>query len=338
MNRHENLLLLYCFFSLNLTWSLRFSKWNLKTLPIKILIHYSTRDNFYPFSPDYPRDDDDYGSDESNEDDDNLVPILHRKRNVQKTERGYFLDDSGGVGSKAYAQISPLLENIVTKMAVNTTAFYADMIGDQATMRWLRGVKNFDSDGFTTIPWTEYVDELMHLNPFDVRVRMPATKQALYQLIGGNEKLLHQLQGMKDTNRIRIESTQRIEPRKVLSQILKDRLSICKEIIFDLQSVWDENEEAMRYANTWKEQGREAADASRRLCREDTSEGSSSPHRGENFVELTILVINIAIDLVSEDLVSLGTPNALMTAEFLSDFAEVNLDSLFNANRHLYNM
>jgi hypothetical protein len=75
---------------------------------------------------------------------------------------------------------------------------------------------------------------------------MPATKNALHQLIGGNEKLSNQLKGIRDVSRIRIESTQRIEPRKICSQILKDRKCIAAEVIADLQSIRDENLEAIR--------------------------------------------------------------------------------------------
>ena len=124
------------------------------------------------------------------------------------------------------------------------------------------------------------MNTLNELDPFEVKVRMPATKQALYQLIGGNEKLLHQLKGAGDAKRVRIQSTQKIEPRKICHRILKDRSNIAQEIILDLQSVWDENQEAVRFATTWLREGREAADRSRVMCREDYEGIILSPSAG----------------------------------------------------------
>ena len=68
--------------------------------------------------------------------------------------------------------ISPLVENMITRMAINTTAYYCDMIGDQATMRWLKSVKDFDIDGLNAISWTEYIDDLTRRDPFDVKIRL----------------------------------------------------------------------------------------------------------------------------------------------------------------------
>ena len=58
------------------------------------------------------------------------------------------------------------------------------------------------------------------------------------------------------------------------------------------------------------------AEASRKLCREDYEE-ESSPLRGENFVELTILILNLSIDLLRADLMKDGCPNAMATLDFL---------------------
>ena len=202
-----------------------------------------------------------------------LIPKIRRGafgegNRVDTTMRSYD-ERGGGMGESAYYQLKPILENMVTRFAVNATCFYCDMMGDQAMMRWLREVNGFDHDGFNTVPWQEYIFTLMDTDPFDTYVRMPATKQALYQLIGGNEKLLSELKGVKNTTNIRIQSTERIDPRKLCNQVILERQTIVQEVIVDLQSVYDENQEAIRFATVWKDQGKKEAEKSRYLCRED---------------------------------------------------------------------
>ena len=109
----------------------------------------------------------------------------------------------------------------------------------------------------------------METDPFDTYIRMPATKQALYQLISGNQKIMSELKGVKNSSNILIQSTQRIHPRKLCNQIIKERQTIIQEVIVDLQSVHSENQEAIRFATVWKEQGKEEAEKTRILCRED---------------------------------------------------------------------
>jgi len=259
--------------------------------------------------------------------------VLLERKIAWSTMRSYNEGKEEGVmGKSAYHQLTPILENMVTRFSINTTCFYCDMMGDQADMRWLREVKGFNQDGLNNIPWQEYILTLIETDPFDTYIRMPATKQALYQLIAGHQNIHSQLKDVKNFSNILIQSTQRIHPRKLCNQIIRERQTIIQEIIIDLQSVHDENQEAIRYATVWKEQGKEEAEKTRVLCREDY-EGDCSPQREDNFVELTILILNIAIDLVRADLLHKGLPSTLpgsvpnggnnvqTTLKFLDDFS-----------------
>ena len=204
-----------------------------------------------------------------------LIPKIRpgafgEKDSVDSTMRSYNEGKEEGVmGKSAYHQLTPILENMVTRFSINTTCFYCDMMGDQADMRWLREVKGFNQDGLNNIPWQEYILTLIETDPFDTYIRMPATKQALYQLIAGHQNIHSQLKDVKNFSNILIQSTQRIHPRKLCNQIIRERQTIIQEIIIDLQSVHDENQEAIRYATVWKEQGKEEAEKTRVLCRED---------------------------------------------------------------------
>jgi len=88
----------------------------------------------------------------------------------------------------------------------------------------------------------------------------------------------------------------------------------------DLQSIPEDNREAMRFADTWLAFDRATAEEKRRTTRMTDDEGISSPFREHNFLEASLLATNLAIDLVRLELTERNTPLSLATIKFLEDF------------------
>lgn len=102
-------------------------------------------------------------------------------------------------------------------------------------------------------------------------------------------------------------------------QVLTIREEIGKEILFGLKSIKNDNAEALRYANQAAVEGLVEAEKKRRLTRM-SNEGESTPLRERNFLDLTVLIINLAFDLVKRELTQEGSAASLNTVKFLNEF------------------
>lgn len=229
---------------------------------------------------------------------------------------------------------------------------------DDAGKNYINSFKNVGVDGFANTTWQCYVEDMICTDPFLVHIRMSPPKAyligrsswstktnathycSLYNLciFKGNETLLNMLKARNDPmgSRIRLQLTQKLgtffallaffafvttntEPRKLAHQILTIREGIGKEIIFDLKSIKNDNAEAVRYANQAVTDGPAEAEKKRRLTRM-SNEGESTPLREKNFLDLSVLIINLAFDLVKGELAREGSLASLNTAEFLNEF------------------
>ena len=112
-----------------------------------------------------------------------------------------------------------------------------------------------------------------------------------------------------------------VEPRKVAHQIITIREGIGKELLTDLKSIPGENAEVIRYATQWMAEGgtRGPDEKNRRLTRM-ANEGGATPLREKNYLDFTVLIINLAIDLVKGELSALNTPSSMAAINYLDEF------------------
>ena len=261
----------------------------------------------------------DYGGedDEGDFEDDRVVPSIGSKSDPNGLED--FFDNEDGVSPDVYAQLEPLWENILTQMAIDTSAYYMKEFRDDIPCRWMQNFKNLKNAGWEEMNWRDYIEAMIDLDPFFVQVRMSPPKAYL----NGNQTLLAKLREKNDpTNRmqrIKIQYDEKIDPRKIAHGILTIRESVGKEMYKDLQSIPGSNAEAARYARCLMTEGLEAAEKSRRLTRLQ-HEGGSTPLREKSFQETNVLILNIALDLVKGDLAKDGSESALESIKFLDEF------------------
>ena len=262
----------------------------------------------------------DYGGEDDEEDGydgEKVVPSIGSKSNPDGLEDYY--DNEEGVSPAIYAQLEPLLENILTQMAIDTSAYYMREFRDDVPCTWMQNFMNLKNAGWEEMDWRQYIEAMINLDPFTVAVRMSPPKAYL----NGNATLLAQLREKNDpTNRmqrIKIQYDEKIDPRKIAHGILTIRESVGKEMYKDLQSIPGSNAEAARYARCLMSDGLEAAEKSRRLTRMQ-HEGGSTPLREKSFQETQVLILNIALDLVKGELTKEGTESAVESVKFLEEF------------------
>jgi hypothetical protein len=94
-----------------------------------------------------------------------------------------------------------------------------------------------------------------------------------------------------------IQYDHNIEPRKIAHKILTVREDVINELINDLGCVLLENNEAVRYATVKVGEGKEKAEKSRRQTRM-AYEGGCTPLRDRNYYDLSVLLTNVAIDMI----------------------------------------
>jgi len=93
---------------------------------------------------------------------------------------------------------------------------YCDGFGDQASVNWLKSFRAFGTIGLPvsndgSSSSREHLEAMIRLGAVEVRVRMPITKTAKYQLVGAaNGDILKELSGYNDTSRLRIQTVQSI--------------------------------------------------------------------------------------------------------------------------------
>lgn len=92
------------------------------------------------------------------------------------------------------------------------------------------------------------------------------------------------------------------EPRKIAHQIITVREDISGEMIQDLGCVQLENEEAIRYSQTWAREGIDFAEKSRKATRM-TDQAESTPVRDSNYCDFDVMITTLALQLVRDDLV-----------------------------------
>ena len=270
---------------------------------------------FHAKAPNNPGSD--YGGEGDGYDGESVVPSIGSKSNPDGLEEYY--DNEEGVSPAVYSQLEPLWENILTQMAIDTSAYYMKEFRDDVPCKWMQNFMNLKNAGWDEIDWRQYIEAMIDLDPFSVAVRMSPPKAYL----NGNATLLATLREKNDpTNRmqrIKIQYDEKIDPRKIAHGILTIRESIGEELYKDLQSIPGSNAEAARYARCLMTEGLEAAEKSRRLTRLQ-HEGGSTPLREKSFQETQVLILNIALDLVKGELAKDGSESALESIKFLEEF------------------
>eukprot|EP00981_Chlorochromonas_danica_P014508 scaffold8120_cov178-Ochromonas_danica.AAC.5 len=95
-----------------------------------------------------------------------------------------------------------------------------------------------------------------------------------------------------------------LDPLHVAQRLLAIREDLTEEVLTDLATLPLEHRQAMRYAKICTTQGVAQAEGSRGLTRSGSSstEGSSTPYREQIFYELSLLITNLALEIVRREL------------------------------------
>jgi hypothetical protein len=109
------------------------------------------------------------------------------------------------------------------------------------------------------------------------------------------------------------------EPRKVAHQIITIREGIGKELLTDFKSIPGENAEVIRYASQWMTEGARPDEKNRRLTRM-ANEGGATPLREKNYLDFTVLIINLAFVLVKAELSASNSPSSTASINYLDEF------------------
>ena len=258
-----------------------------------------------------------------------LLPSLHRTNVIlhfflfidfsHKLIRRLQHHSVSRVPKQIYAQLEPLWANILTRMAIDTSAYYMTEFRDDVPKRWMMNFMDLDKNGWDKMDWHDYITAMIQVDPFDIAVRMAPPRQA----ISGNRTIADMLQRKKDPDnksmRVMLQYMQKLEPRKIAHQILTVREGVGKEMYKDLLSIPNSNAEVARYARTLVADGPIEAERSRRLTR-IAHEGGSTPLREKSFVETQTLIINIALDLCKRELIEENREGSEQAVKFLDDF------------------
>jgi len=181
------------------------------------------------------------------------------------------------------------LGEFMTVSAIKTVGYYMVEFHDEVSNDWMTNFMNYSTNGFPDNDWTKYLDHMIELPPRSIDVTLEHTKRTRNP---GNAALA--------TN-VSLHYIHELEPRKIAHRIVAVREDISNELMQDLCTIKLENQAAMKYANTWLSVSRDEAEAQRTMTRSAEIEGST-PYRNRNFFECSVLLTNIALDLVKAEL------------------------------------
>lgn len=243
--------------------------------------------------------DNQWGAHSDDDDEDDEDEVSNKITETPKTGNNNWDEEAIGVSDttedfslrinpRVVAQLDDTLQEILTEMAIKTVAYYMEEFRDDVSKQWMTTFDNYSSNGFSSKGWRAYLENMIKLDKHEILVVMTPPKQLL---------AAHRLPANAN---VKIQYNANIDPRKIANQILTVRENLCKEVIDDLGSIRNENNEAARIARIWSREGKESANKARRQTRmSDQSE--STPLRDSNFEQLNMMLTNLAIDLLRSD-------------------------------------
>lgn len=194
------------------------------------------------------------------------------------------------------AKLDETLGLFVTKAAIDTSSRYMLEFNNEIDQQWMMNFLGFQTAGFTqALPnqagrWTDWLESLICTDALQIQVLMNPPKAILRG------------RSVNTDNRVRLEYTHSLEPRKMANQLLNVRNSITTEMIQDLGCIKTENVECVRYAYDLIESGADVAEKSRQITRMAFSGGDSTPLRDRIYLDLDIIITNFALEKVRAEL------------------------------------
>jgi len=207
-------------------------------------------------------------------------------------------------------QLTPIVENMIVDMAINTAGFYMSEFRDSTSKAWMMQYLGYNNNGFPENDWKKYIESMIHMDPTEFLVVSDPPSNM--------RRGRSWSQAMDKSSSFKIQYKHKIEPRKIANQIVQVTENVGKELVLDLHCIKNENKEAARFASTWVQEGLESALKSRKLTRYVAD--SSTPMRDRNYHDLNILVTNLALDMTRADLKSTDDKNNLATLVYLDEY------------------
>lgn len=192
------------------------------------------------------------------------------------------------IDSTAILALDRSLGGLVTQCAIGTVSYYMLEFHDEATQHWLVSFQNYSKTGFQDGNWEGFLEDMIKTDTQTIEVLLNPPKQL--------RRGRHHPQG----NNIRVRYVQELEPRKIANQLVAVREDISGEIMRDLGSIRLENAASVKFANMWITKDRKYAEEHRDITRSQDS--GSTPLRFKNFCECSLLVTNVALELIRKDL------------------------------------
>lgn len=184
------------------------------------------------------------------------------------------------------------LDNVLTTFAADATlktvSYYMLEFRDEINQKWMMTFGNFSANAEGSLSngkWYEYIESMIKMNKHEIQVVMQPPKSFLRG------------RSSPEGANVMIQYDHNIEPRKIAHKILTVREDVINELINDLGCVLLENNEAVRYATVKVGEGKEKAEKSRRQTRM-AYEGGCTPLRDRNYYDLSVLLTNVAIDMI----------------------------------------
>eukprot|EP00607_Mallomonas_marina_P007730 CAMPEP_0182416828 /NCGR_PEP_ID=MMETSP1167-20130531/1199_1 /TAXON_ID=2988 /ORGANISM="Mallomonas Sp, Strain CCMP3275" /LENGTH=462 /DNA_ID=CAMNT_0024589929 /DNA_START=198 /DNA_END=1586 /DNA_ORIENTATION=+ len=234
----------------------------------------------------------DFGANDDDDDENDEAPGSKNSPPVSsgsnKWDEGLFGDSEDEyptLNNVICSQLEETLQGVITEMAINTCRYYMTEFRDEVSLQYIINLHDFGNKKFAEKGWRDYLETMIKTDKHDVYVTMTPPKVFLKS------------RNIDPKRNVKVQYAAKIEPRKIANQILTVRENVCEEIMQDLQSLRNENNEAARFAKVWTEQSYAAAEKTRRPIRM-SNQAESTPNRDKNINELNILVTNYAIDLL----------------------------------------
>jgi len=210
-------------------------------------------------------------------------------------------------------QLAPIIENMVTAMAIKTNGYYMSEFHDNTSKAWMLSYLGYEINGFPDDDWRKYIGGMIDLDEQVLRVLTNPTKAM-------RQGKIWQRATMSDPGAFMLQYTHNLEPRKIAHSILQVMEDVGKELVLDLYSIHYENREAERFATEWMHSGLEEAQKHRK--RTHYVAHSSTPLRGRNYQQLSLLVTNVAIDLAKADLGKAGDKTSQAALVYLCKYVD----------------
>jgi hypothetical protein len=202
-------------------------------------------------------------------------------------------------------QLDKLVDNLLSGSTMSTVSYYMLEFKNDIEYQYITKFENCDRDGFTKQSFDEYINKMIRLDGQELHVIIDPPKNYMKSIDPSRR------------SQARLQYSHMVEPRKLANQIISVREDVCNEMIVDLNSIRLEHKEAIKFAKAKLKDGPEAADKQRRITR--VSPTGSTPYRDKSFHECSLLLTNIALDLMRVDFERASNP---LGAKFITEVVE----------------